>query len=240
MFRKFLGKLFFYRDYFLIDLPIKYRQKYSLLYPHGVLRRLTKRYPQFGRIQVFVETGTFRGKTARIESRFFREVHTIELNEDLYIENLPVFQRDFPNISAYLGDSAVVLPRVLERIQEPCLIFLDAHWSGDKRVNWNSSAWKGYDTDTSYRGTTWPPSPEQQCPLVDEVIAIGKYFKFPALLVIDDWAVVGTRDAAFVGEDWSTISLERIMNGLGRDRIVEYFETEYAGKKRMNILIAAA
>jgi hypothetical protein len=238
MFSKILSRAKSYWTFFFVELPMRYRQKYTLLYPHGLLRKVARKYPDFGGIEVFVESGTFKGKTAIVESRFFREVHTIELSPELYRANLAVFQRDFPNIFAYEGDSASVLQELVMKIKEPCLFFLDAHWSGDHRVNWQESEWKGYATDTAYRGDNWPPTSEQQCPLIDESEVIGRLFKFPAIVVIDDWLIVGTRNKAFAGEDWSSISIDRILDGLGRERVLDYFETEYAGKRRMNIVMA--
>jgi len=240
MLPKLLNKARSYWTLAFVELPRRYRQKYTLLYPHGVLRKIARKYPELGNVEVLVESGTFKGKTAMVESRYFREVHTIELSAELYKANLPVFQRDFPNIFAYQGDSARVLQGLVAKIQEPCLFFLDAHWSGDHRVDWQNSEWKGYGTDTAYRGDAWPPSAEQQCPLVDEAQVIGQSFRFPAIVVIDDWSIVGTRDNAFAGEDWSSVSLNSILDGFGRQRVLEYFETEYAGKRRMNIVMAGS
>ena len=221
-----------------IDLPRRCRQKYTLLYPHGVLPRIARRHPDLRSVKVFVESGTFKGKTAMVESRYFREVHTIELSQELYDANLPVFQERYPNIVAYHGDSAKVLHELVRKIHEPCMFFLDAHWSGDHRVDWEKSRWKGYGVDTACRGDAWPPSPEQQCPLVDEALVIGRFFEFPSIVVIDDWSIAGTRDSAFSGEDWSSITLDGILDSLGRHRVREHFVTEYAGKKRMNIVLA--
>ena len=40
------------------------------------------------------------------ESRYFREVHTVELNENLFWDNLLKFESKAPNVKAYLEDSA--------------------------------------------------------------------------------------------------------------------------------------
>ena len=76
------------------ELPLQYRNRYSLFYPHGIMRKIVKKYPQYAGIEVFVETGTFQGKTAQQESHYYREVYTIELNAKLYYENLPRFERE--------------------------------------------------------------------------------------------------------------------------------------------------
>jgi len=172
-----------------------------------------------------------------VESRYFREVHTIELNEKLYQNSLSKFETKTPNVKAYWGDSAEVLPVILKEINEPCLIFLDAHWSGDSRVNWSESVWEGYGEDTSCRGDTWPPSPEQQCPLIDEIKAIRSYFHHPGVLIIDDWSALGNKNVKFIGEDWSSISFDQVIKALGKERILDCFTTKYKKKVRMIILL---
>lgn len=66
---------------------------------------------------------------------------------------------------------------------------------------------------------------------------IGNALRTPCLLVIDDWGTVGTKDRHFVGEDWSTVSLEAILGGLGRERVRAYFESAYRGKTRLNVVM---
>ena len=218
------------------DTHREFRDRYSTLYPHGVVRKVCRRFPDYSHIEVFVETGTFRGKTARQESRYFREVHTIELSEALYNSNLLVFSEKYPNVHSYLGDSVEWLPVVLGQLSEPCVVFLDAHWSGDESVDWKNSKWKGYDVPTAYRGEKWPPDPDQQCPLVEEVKAISD-FPYPCMVIIDDWNVAGKKDLQFQGEDWSGITLDRVLSSFDSSRLVSYLFVGYRGKKRLVVLL---
>lgn len=220
------------------DTRRKFRDRYSTLYPHGILRRVCKRFPEYSGIEVLIETGTFKGKTTCQESRYFREVHTVELNGELFHSNADTFAR-YPNIHAYHGDCVVMLPKILAELDEPCVFFLDAHWSGDQSVEWSSSEWKGYDIETSYRGEKWPPGPEQQCPLVDEAGIINA-FPYRCVVMIDDWEVAGTQNVKFKGEDWSAITLERILGAFDRGRVISYFIMSYKGKKRMVVLLGQA
>jgi hypothetical protein len=78
----------------------------------------------------FVETGTFLGITTSHAAEVFEKVYTIELSEKLYqdaIEKLKVY----PNVFCYLGDSGVVMPKLLPELSNDALFWLDAHWSGD-------------------------------------------------------------------------------------------------------------
>ena len=59
----------------------------------------------------------------------FDKVYTIELNRHLY-EGARVRFSKFDNVSVFHGDSGEVLPRVLSDIDQPCLFWLDAHYSG--------------------------------------------------------------------------------------------------------------
>ena len=222
---------------YLVEAHRKYRDHYSLLFPHGMLRKAARKHAQYSGIEIFIETGTFKGKTAQIESRYFREVHTIELNEYLYRANLDRFLKEAPNVKAYLGDSVEVLPTILDNVEAPCLLFLDAHWSGDNRVDWDDSAWGGYGIDTSHRGVNWPPAPEDQCPLIDEAKVIGKHLKRKGVVIIDDWNSIGRKDLAFKGQDWSSISLDKIYFAFGDNRVLDHFPLSYKEKTRMIFLL---
>lgn len=211
--------------------------RFSARYPHGIVLRAVLRNPRFRGIRVLVESGTFRGKTTAVESRYFRTVHTIELNVDLYAAAQEKFH-DVPNVHCHHGDSGAVIPKLVDAIDEAAVFFLDAHWSGDSSVDWSDSNWEGYGVDTAYRGETWPPTPEQQCPLLDESKAIGRGFPHRAIVIVDDWSVVGTRDLIFKGEDWSAITLDGILRGLGPERVVDRFIAVWENKPRMVFVLA--
>ncbi len=217
------------------DLSRRLRDRYSALYPHGVLWRIYLRYPSYRGIKVFIETGTFMGKTAIQESRYFRDVHTIELNEQLFEGNKSTF-KSYKNIYAYKGDTVDVLPDILRRIDEPCVFFLDAHWSGDQSVDWGSSEWKGYGVNTSFRGSQWPPVADQQCPLIEEARLIQQY-SYPCVIIVDDWEVAGTKNVKFEGEDWSSISLDRLLEIFTVERLLAHRIVSYKGKQRLVILL---
>lgn len=59
----------------------------------------------------------------------FRRIYSIELDEGLY-QRAKSKYRQFHHIFLFQGDSVKVLPRVLDQIHEPCLFWLDAHYSG--------------------------------------------------------------------------------------------------------------
>ncbi len=81
--------------------------------------------------QIFVETGTYLGKTAIHMSSVCRTCHTIELSEKLH-GAVKETLRPYGNISLHHGDSGAILPAILADIDEPVLFWLDAHYSGGK------------------------------------------------------------------------------------------------------------
>jgi len=78
---------------------------------------------------IFVETGTYQGDTVYALRNAFRKLYTIELSHELY-ERARARLETAGNITAYEGDSTAILPQVLEQINEPCLFWLDGHYSG--------------------------------------------------------------------------------------------------------------
>jgi len=81
-------------------------------------------------ISVLIETGTFEGEMARKCRDAFREIHTIELDTGL-AERAALRLGRWPWIRVHTGDSAAVLPPLLDRIAEPVLFWLDGHYSGE-------------------------------------------------------------------------------------------------------------
>lgn len=83
--------------------------------------------PEAERPAVFVESGTFHGKTTRWARPRFREVHTVELSDVLHaaaVQSLTPL-----GVVCYHGDAAVVIPQLAAQIAESVVWFLDAHWT---------------------------------------------------------------------------------------------------------------
>ena len=83
---------------------------------------------RFG-LRTLVETGTPFGDTVLATRRHFDRVYSIELSPELH-ERTKRRLRRFRNVTLLQGDSAEVLPGLLEELDEPCLFWLDAHYSG--------------------------------------------------------------------------------------------------------------
>jgi hypothetical protein len=78
--------------------------------------------------QHFIETGTFKGETAKWAASIFKNVSTIEGMPELY-EAAKTRLSPFKNVQCFLGDSKTTLKEILK--QQPGMnpiFWLDAHW----------------------------------------------------------------------------------------------------------------
>lgn len=175
------------------------------------------------------ETGTFLGKGTRFLASHFPRVITIELSEELHREaktNLA----DLGQIECLRGNSVEVLARLLPSFgpDASAFFFLDAHWSGDDSVDWESSRWKGFRRNTAHLGSGPLPSGPEQCPLLEELALITREWRGEAYILIDDTRNIpkegpGKKDFAFLGEDWSHLTRDRIYRLIG-NRLGEVHE----------------
>lgn len=77
----------------------------------------------------FVETGTYQGKMVDAVKNYFTNIYSIELGEELYKKAQEKFS-GYKNIKLFHGDSAVLIPTIISKINQPILFWLDAHYSG--------------------------------------------------------------------------------------------------------------
>jgi len=78
---------------------------------------------------VFVETGTYKGKMVYAVMPYISEIYSIELDEKLAINAQRRFA-GYPGIHVIQGQSGQVLAEILKSINKKCLFWLDAHYSG--------------------------------------------------------------------------------------------------------------
>jgi hypothetical protein len=97
--------------------------------PHAYKIQTVRRYARQFATPVLVETGSFMGDMVFAVKNSFAVVYTIELDHDLHCRVQARFAGD-PRVRTLRGDSSRVLAEVLPHIKEPCLFWLDAHYSG--------------------------------------------------------------------------------------------------------------
>ena len=166
--------------------------------------------------RIAVETGTLFGDSALKLNRYFPEVYTIEINRGLF-EKAVTLLKNHTGIKVLFGDSQVVLKELVQKLQGPCLFYLDAHFSGDRSTDWKASRWKGYKVDTGFAGDR--PTAENQVPLFKEIQLIHDFMKSECVIYIDDIdkfdeSGAGLKDKEFKGEDWSHLNLNTIRSYL--------------------------
>ncbi|MFC1567282.1 hypothetical protein ACFL3R_00410 [Thermodesulfobacteriota bacterium] len=96
--------------------------------PHLVKQMAVKTYAAEYETDVFIETGTYLGEMVCAVKYSFIKIYSIELGSELYKRAEKKFSKH-KHIAIYNGDSSIVLPEILKRINEPCLFWLDAHYS---------------------------------------------------------------------------------------------------------------
>ena len=78
---------------------------------------------------VFIESGAFVGGGIECALRLgFKEIHSIELAEKYYNICRQKF-KNYPNVHVHHGDSGVLLPKILEKINCGVTFWLDGHYS---------------------------------------------------------------------------------------------------------------
>jgi hypothetical protein len=114
-------------------------------------------------LEVLVETGTFRGDSIAGLAGDFREVHSVEMSEEYYAHARKRLAA-LPHVHLALAHSPDFLRDLRPRLgNRAVLYFLDAHWCVASDV----------------AGT------ESQCPLLDEIAAIGRLGESSAILIDD-------------------------------------------------------
>ncbi len=143
----------------------------------GLVDTLKKNLP----LKIFVETGTFEGASLRAVEAQFKKLYSIELSEDYFKRAKERFQHN-ARVEIIHGNSATVLKLLEPDLQGKSVLFwLDAHWC------------------VADEGTAGEKS---QCPLLQEIEAIGTLGENSALLIDDARLFLATPPAPHEASDW--------------------------------------
>lgn len=144
---------------------------------------------------VFIETGTYLGDGITTVKNDFREIHSIELNENYYNDALLKFKDD-KNVIMYLGDSAKVMDKIIYKINEPILFYLDAYLLENKTNNCS--------------------------PLLEELTLIGKR-SFIDIIIINNIQII-TNSYSKINDDKTTyFTIDTIKNAYNKPAL--YYNT---------------
>ena len=160
----------------------------------------------------FVETGTLNGDTIFTVEPLFEKLYTVEFSEKYYNNTKNRYNGN--KINFILGDSSIVFETLLPTIKDKCIFFLDGHWSSG---------------DTGHSA--------KDCPLDEEITHINNLYLNEAIIIIDDFRLFGLdQSSGKLGEDWSQISKEKLLNILNK-RINKVYHLDSACAKDDRLII---
>jgi hypothetical protein len=96
--------------------------------PATVKRQTVATYGAAFHLRTLIETGTYMGGTMHELRDDFKQLYSIELSPILTARARRRFSK-LPHIHILQGDSGEVLPTLMSGITEPCLFWLDGHYS---------------------------------------------------------------------------------------------------------------
>ena len=99
--------------------------------PHAIKRREILAARRDHGVDVLIETGTYMGDMVNFARRHFSRVMSVEIDPTLHQRAQERFAGD-SRVELLLGDSATVLPALLDREElkrQPLLYWLDGHYS---------------------------------------------------------------------------------------------------------------
>ena len=97
--------------------------------PHEIKQQAVLDLAHRAHTHTLIETGTFYGEMIEAMRRHFRRLYSIEIQPELATKAQQRFAK-YPHITVLQGDSATALAQVVKTLSEPCLFWLDGHYSG--------------------------------------------------------------------------------------------------------------
>lgn len=135
-------------------------------------------------LDVFVETGTFKGDTVEIVKDHFKQIYSIELSKEYYEQVKARFQ-NMHHLTLIQGDSGSSLKSIMPEIKDrPTLFWLDAHWCVAENTAGEMS----------------------QCPLLAELDAIQQLNPMSMIAIDDARLFLTTPPAPHEASDWPSFT----------------------------------
>ena len=161
---------------------------------------------------VFIETGSYAGWGIEAAvTAGFEKIHSIEVNDYFY----QICRKKFANqknVNLYCGDSILILPQLLQEIDERCTFWLDAH----------------YMSDPNTAGGIMP------VPLMEELKIIKQHKIKDNTIIIDDIRLLRNHEAEWVDLPYGVSDVEVFIYSINPD-----YKITYAfGEAEDDILIA--
>lgn len=102
--------------------------------PNVVKQRVLREYAQRYGIGILIETGTFYGDMVEAMKMDFNHIYSIELCAEFYEKAKIRFSKD-ANIELIFGNSGTELHRIMNKVDQAALFWLDGHYSGESTAH---------------------------------------------------------------------------------------------------------
>jgi len=166
------------------QLKSKYENKYVIptyREKRGVIKSYIARY----NTKILIETGTFLGDTLDVFKNDFQKLYSFELSKELATKAAERFSK-YEHIEIINADSGIELVFLLDNICEPCLFWLDGHYSSEFFI--------GEVFIKTAKGN-------KETPIVEELTAILNDKKNKHVILIDDARLfIGKNDYPSIGK----------------------------------------
>lgn len=136
--------------------------------PHIVKQKNLIAIARAYNLTVLVETGTFYGDMVDAMKNVFNHIYSIELSPNLFEKARKRF-KDQKNVEIIHGDSGKELEKIIPRLNNPTLFWLDGHYSGGETA-----------------------MGETETPIFEELSVILDYQERKHVIIIDDARLFGT------------------------------------------------
>jgi len=161
---------------------------------------LLSKFPELKNLQIFIESGTYKGDTTRLMCKYYKYVYTFEINPRLFMDSQDAsLNNKLSNAHHYFGNCYDLMSKVIAMDNRQCFFFLDAHLSG---------------ADTSFF--------EEFVPLYKELQVINDLYpqnQF-GVVCVDDVRLFMTDNPP---DDWKHIKPEKIVESLHKHKVGKTF-----------------
>ncbi len=135
---------------------------YPIPPPHELKQTVIEQYAIRYSAKILVETGTYYGDMVESQRKKFKQIFSIELSDNLWVNAAERFKK-YKHIIILQGDSGKVLNQITPLLKEPAIFWLDGHYSDGITA-------KG----------------DKDCPIIEELDAIFQHTNLNHIILIDD------------------------------------------------------
>ena len=163
--------------------------------PHIIKQKALRNYARKYDLKILVETGTYFGHMVEAMKKDFEHIYSIELSKELYKKANKRFKGD-KNVELVQGDSGIELKKLVKKIDEPALFWLDGHYSAGVTA-------KGEKDTPIYEELThiFDAENKEHVIIIDDARCFGSDPAYPSIDEISDFIKSKRPDVSITIED---------------------------------------